>query len=102
MNTTAGPVMLAVSVVFAREDSYWSIPLSLPAGSRVGDALAALRGDARHEQAKAEIAGLAIFGRLVNEESPLHAGDRVELLRALVADPKQARRERAGVPKRRP
>ena len=96
------PAMLAVSVVFAREASYWTIALVVPSGASVGDVLERLHGDARYQQHKAEIAGLAIFGRRVTEDTRVHDGDRVELLRALVADPKQARRERAGVAKRRP
>ena len=101
MSLPADPVLLSVSVVFAREVSAWSIPLLLPAGASVGDALASVNGDARYAGVAAQIAGLAIFGRLVNEDTPLHDGDRVELLRALVADPKQARRERAVESKRR-
>jgi putative ubiquitin-RnfH superfamily antitoxin RatB of RatAB toxin-antitoxin module len=38
---------------------------------------------------------LAIFGRTATPDSALHDGDRVEVLRPLRADPKQARRERA-------
>jgi putative ubiquitin-RnfH superfamily antitoxin RatB of RatAB toxin-antitoxin module len=39
---------------------------------------------------------LAVFGRLVTPASALHEGDRIEVLRPLLADPKQRRRERAG------
>jgi putative ubiquitin-RnfH superfamily antitoxin RatB of RatAB toxin-antitoxin module len=42
-----------------------------------------------------DAAMLAIFGNTATPESLLHDGDRVEVLRPLVADPKQARRERA-------
>ena len=37
----------------------------------------------------------AIFGQAVERITPLRAGDRIELLRPLVADPKESRRERA-------
>lgn len=101
MSVPAAPATLAVSVVFAREGSYWSIGLAVPPGSTVGDVIARLNGEVRYEQARPEIAGLAIFGRLVTGETRVHDGDRIEMLRSLVADPKQARRERAVVSKRR-
>jgi putative ubiquitin-RnfH superfamily antitoxin RatB of RatAB toxin-antitoxin module len=39
---------------------------------------------------------LAVFGRAATPATVLHDGDRIELLRPLLADPKQRRRERAG------
>lgn len=39
-------------------------------------------------------AGPGIWGRAVPWETPLHPGDRVELCRPLLVDPKVARRER--------
>jgi putative ubiquitin-RnfH superfamily antitoxin RatB of RatAB toxin-antitoxin module len=46
-------------------------------------------------------AGLGIFGRVVSPDTPLRDGDRVEIYRPLIAEPKQGRRERAqGVPRR--
>ena len=43
----------------------------------------------------AEFIGFAIFGVAASAATLLHEGDRVELLRALEVDPKQARRLRA-------
>jgi uncharacterized protein len=42
-----------------------------------------------------EFTGLAVFGVAAGMDTPLNEGDRVELLRALQVDPKQARRLRA-------
>ena len=39
--------------------------------------------------------GYAIFGQRARADTPLKDGDRVELTRPLVADPKDARRRRA-------
>lgn len=36
-----------------------------------------------------------IYGKLKSADSPLHEGDRVEIYRPLIADPKEARRRRA-------
>lgn len=38
---------------------------------------------------------VAIFGRVVAVEERLRDGDRVEILRPLIVDPKQARRQAA-------
>lgn len=43
----------------------------------------------------AEFTALAVFGVAASADTPLHDGDRVELLRGLLVDPKQARRLRA-------
>jgi putative ubiquitin-RnfH superfamily antitoxin RatB of RatAB toxin-antitoxin module len=46
--------------------------------------------------------GVGVFGRQVAPEMPLRDGDRVEIYRPLIADPKEARRKRAGKTQRRP
>jgi putative ubiquitin-RnfH superfamily antitoxin RatB of RatAB toxin-antitoxin module len=38
---------------------------------------------------------VGIFGKIARLDGPLRPGDRVEIYRPLVADPKEARRERA-------
>lgn len=38
---------------------------------------------------------VGVFGRIVDLDAPLQDGDRVEIYRALIADPKEARRTRA-------
>lgn len=43
---------------------------------------------------------LGIFGRLVNPDQPLTPGDRVEIYRPLLIDPKESRRQRAHHAKR--
>ena len=39
--------------------------------------------------------GIGIFGRIVTPATHLRAGDRIELYRPLLADPKDSRRRRA-------
>lgn len=82
---------MRVQVVIAWPHCHRQCALELDEGATVADAvrMAALG----HE---AEIAGHAVFGVTVQAETPLRDGDRVELLRPLQADPKEARRRRAG------
>jgi len=77
-------------------DSLW---LKLAEGCTVAQALqrAAALGFAPAIEADPDC--LAVFGRAATPATRLHAGDRIELLRPLVADPKQRRRERAGMKK---
>ena len=82
--------MPRVQVVLAWPHRCLERELWLEEGATVADAvrLAGLG----HE---AEVAGLAVFGLAVAPSTPLHEGDRVELLRPLQLDPKEARRRRA-------
>lgn len=83
---------IRVEVVFALPDVVHSRNLRLPAGSLVGDAVAAFVGEVGKGL---EHDGVGIFGRRCAPSTPLRDGDRVELYRPLIADAKQVRRERA-------
>jgi len=84
--------MIRVEVIRAWPRRQEAVKLELAEASSVADALEqsgfALEG----------IAGFAIFGERVDSEHPLRDGDRLELLRPLQIDPKQARRRRAMKP----
>ncbi len=90
------PAGLAVEVVYALPRKAWSIALELPEGATVADALAAADLPGRVPGAVVDAESLAIFGRAVTPGTRLRGGDRVEVLRPLQVDPKQARRQRAG------
>jgi putative ubiquitin-RnfH superfamily antitoxin RatB of RatAB toxin-antitoxin module len=74
-------------------ESDW-LELELPAGACVADALGHARASGWLADA-AQTRAIAIFGTLAVPATALHDGDRIELLRPLVADPKQGRRARA-------
>ena len=84
---------IRVEIVRAWPRRHEAISLELPDGATVGDALAASGWD------DGDRAGIAVFGVRANPEQPLVAGDRVEVLRGLQADPKEARRRRAAIRK---
>ena len=87
---------LRVEVVYALPDRCWRVPLQLPAGATVADALAAADLPARVPGIDIDPDGLAVFGQAAMPGTALRDGDRVVVLRPLVVDPKQARRRRAG------
>lgn len=80
---------MRVGVVLAWPDRCQGVELRLDPAATVADAIAAsglpLEG----------IAGFAVHGVRVEPDAPLRDGDRVELLRPLQVDPKEARRKRA-------
>lgn len=65
------------------------IELELPAGATVAEAVIAA-GWSDDPEAVA----YAVFGQRVAGDALLRDGDRIELLRPLLADPKEARRQR--------
>ncbi len=82
--------MIRVEVVLAWSDRADARPLQLADGATVADAIAA----AAIEDSE-NCPAVAVHGLLANASQVLNDGDRVELLRSLVADPKDNRRKRA-------
>ena len=82
--------MIAVEVIRAWPRRFESVRLQLDDGARVIDAV-----QAAGWADDGEVVAHAIHGQRVSPDSPLRDGDRIELLRPLVADPKDARRRRA-------
>jgi putative ubiquitin-RnfH superfamily antitoxin RatB of RatAB toxin-antitoxin module len=70
------------------------VPLTLPMGTTVEAAVAASGLLACHAVPAEPAPALAVWGRLVPADTPLRMHDRVELLRPLLVDPKEARRQR--------
>jgi len=83
-----------VTVAWASPSAQGTSEVALPDGATVADAIAACDALAR-AGVDAAAAGYAIFGQTARLATPLADGDRVEVTRPLVADPKAARRDRA-------
>jgi len=83
-----------VSVVWATPEVQDVVPLLLPQGATVADAMRESGLAQRHAFPTAAMRP-AIHGRLVDADTVLADGDRVEICRPLVADAKEARRQRA-------
>jgi putative ubiquitin-RnfH superfamily antitoxin RatB of RatAB toxin-antitoxin module len=89
---------LTVTVAYAAPGVEALVAVTLPAGATIADAVAASGITAQLGLAAAQLE-FAIFGQRAKGGTPLADGDRVELTRPLVADPKQARRKRAAAPR---
>ncbi|MFQ6312840.1 RnfH family protein [Lysobacter capsici] len=81
---------MRVEVVRAWPQRFQALTLELAEVAVLGDAVAAAGW-----QDDAQISGYAVFGVKALADTPLRDGDRVELLRPLQVDPKDARRRRA-------
>jgi putative ubiquitin-RnfH superfamily antitoxin RatB of RatAB toxin-antitoxin module len=92
---------LGVSVVYLRPGLAFEKALRLPAGASVGAAIEAsgIR-DTVAELADGELE-VGVFSQLRKPADPLYDGDRVEIYRPLTIDPKEARRVRVAVRRRR-
>lgn len=88
---------MKVEVVLAWPRRFEAVTLDLPEGATVADALA--RSGLMLPD---KIVAYAIHGLRCDTAQLLRDGDRIELLRPLVADPKDARRRRAADRKARP
>jgi putative ubiquitin-RnfH superfamily antitoxin RatB of RatAB toxin-antitoxin module len=87
---------IEIELVRAWPDRCESLRLRLPEGSRVGDALQRASEQGFAAALESDPKCLAVFGRNATPATRLYPGDRIELLRPLLADPKERRRERAG------
>jgi len=88
-------VSVEVEIVLAFRDRHYSQRHVLPRGACIAD-LVRLSGilDCAPELDRQTL-GWAIHGRAADPHTRLRSGDRVEILRPLRVDPKQARRRRA-------
>lgn len=85
--------LLRVEVAYALPEEQLLIALNVEEGTTVR--LAIERSGILRRAPEIDLANVGLFGRVVPLDTPLRDGDRVEIYRPLIADPKQARRDRA-------
>ncbi|WP_455916678.1 RnfH family protein [Pantoea agglomerans] len=86
---------IAVEVVYALPEKQYLYTVNVEEGATVEDAIKAsgileLRSDINLASNK-----VGVFSRPVKLGDEVHSGDRIEIYRPLVADPKELRRQRA-------
>jgi uncharacterized protein len=94
---------IVVEVVYALADKQKLLRLSVPRGTTLRQA-AQLSGMQQHfPDLDLDSSPLGIFGKAVSkpEERVLEEGERVEIYRPLIADPKEVRKQRAAKAKAR-
>jgi putative ubiquitin-RnfH superfamily antitoxin RatB of RatAB toxin-antitoxin module len=84
-----------VEVVYALAAGEDAVRIELPAGATAIEAVRASGLLERHPEIDLERQGIGVYGRRVAQTARLADGDRVEVYRPLLLDPKEARRRRA-------
>ena len=94
---------IKVEVACAFPDRQYLIALQAPVGCTARQAVALAKLDALATELDLATAPLGIFGNALKDPDghTLQEGDRVEVYRALLLDPKEMRRQRAERAKRR-
>lgn len=90
----ASKAPLAVEVVYAVRGEQALVSLEVEPGTTAREAIAQSGLAQRFPHIDLAHGKIGIFGKLVKPDCVLRAGDRVEIYRPLIADPKEARRQR--------
>ena len=85
---------IVVEVAYAEPGRQFLRRVGLADGATVADAIAA-SGIERDAGIVAADQACGIWSKAVQRDAPVHDGDRVEIYRPLVIDPKESRRRRA-------
>ena len=97
-NASAKP--LRVEVAYALPERQVLLELEVPAGTTVAGAIERSGLLARFPGLQVGRGRVGIFGRPVEPDARIRDGDRVEIYRPLIADPRDARRARVKKPER--
>jgi len=86
---------ITVEVAYAKPDQQQIIRLQVVPGCTIQDAIE--QSGMLHQYPEIQLANnkVGIFGKLNSLQTALREGDRVEIYRPLLADPKAARKKRA-------
>lgn len=86
---------MTIEVVYALPRQQIILQEQVAIGSTVGEVLATSKMHAQVENLQIADGKVGIFGKAVKLSQVLKAGDRIELYRPLLTDPKEARRRKA-------
>lgn len=84
-----------IQVCYALPERQEIIRLKLAQGAVLKDALEQSGLLEKHPEISLEQGKFGVFGKLSKIDTALHEGDRVEIYRPLIADPKESRRKRS-------
>lgn len=84
-----------VEVAYAEAERQLIIPVNVDKGTTAGGAIVQSGIMLEFPQLDVESSKVGIFGKASSMDEQLKDGDRVEIYRPLIADPKEVRRKRA-------
>ncbi|MBU1235358.1 MAG: RnfH family protein [Gammaproteobacteria bacterium] len=86
---------IQVEVTYAKPDRQEIVPLKLPEGSTIQQAIESSGLPQRHPEIDLAKVKVGIYGKLSRMDTVVRDRDRVEIYRPLIADPKEVRKQRA-------
>ena len=86
---------ITIEVAYGATLSQTILRLRVKSGTKVGEAIEQSGILEQFPEIDLGLNKVGIFGKLATSDMLLHDQDRVEIYRALIADPKEARRRRA-------
>jgi uncharacterized protein len=92
---------IPVEIAYALAEKQEIVMIEVQSGTTAESAVAQSGMEKYFPGLQLEGAALGVFGKAVKPDYVLHAGDRVEIYRPLVADPKEVRKRRAAEAKER-
>ncbi|MDX9995303.1 MAG: RnfH family protein [Rhodocyclaceae bacterium] len=92
MSTTES---IKIEVVYAQAERQEVVPLTLPAGATVLQAVEASGLPMKYPEIDLAKGKFGIYSKLARPDVVLRDRDRVEIYRPLIADPKEVRKQRA-------
>jgi len=95
------PETIHVEVAYATPKEQMIIPLEVPTTITVQQAIEKSKILLYFDEINLNQNKVGIFSKICSLDTPLREGDRVEIYRPLLADPKEVRRRRAAQEKRR-
>lgn len=95
MQSMAKIDLITIEVAWASPDEQQLISVEVPAGSLIRQAIETSGMLQRCPAIDLESSKVGVFGRLATLSDTVQAGDRIEIYRPLLLDPKEQRRRRA-------
>ena len=94
------PSTIQVEIAYARPDGQAILAVEVPAGATLEQAILESHILERFPEIQLPTAKVGVFGKLSKLSAAVRPGDRVEIYRPLLADPKEVRKKRAAEGKR--
>ena len=94
------PATIRAEVAYAQPDRQVIIPVELLEGATLEQAIVQSRIQEQFSEIQLQTVKVGVFGKLSKLSAPVRTGDRIEIYRPLLADPKEVRKKRAAEGKR--
>ncbi|MFT7673283.1 MAG: putative ubiquitin-RnfH superfamily antitoxin RatB of RatAB toxin-antitoxin module [Gammaproteobacteria bacterium] len=88
-------IKIPIEVAYAMPDRQLILAIEIEPGTTPLEAIKISTIDQHFDDIHADDCHFGIFGKAITNEYQLEQGDRIEIYRPLIADPKEVRRQRA-------